>query len=51
MLLVGAPGDDDPAEGLGAAYVLDGADLAPCNYVVRFEAAGEERVFTMTKHR
>ena len=29
--------------------VFDGADLAPGTYVVRFEAAGEEQVFTMIK--
>ena len=31
--------------------VFDGADLAPGTYIVRFEAAGEERVFTMIKLR
>jgi len=31
--------------------VFDGADLAPGTYVVRFEAAGEERSFTMVKLR
>ena len=31
--------------------VFDGADLAPGTYVVRFEAAGEERAFTMIKLR
>ena len=31
--------------------VFDGTDLAPGTYVVRFEAAGEERAFTMIKLR
>ncbi|MCH7639556.1 MAG: T9SS type A sorting domain-containing protein [Bacteroidetes bacterium] len=31
--------------------IFDGADLAPGTYVVRFEAAGEERAFTMIKLR
>ena len=31
--------------------VFNGADLAPGTYVVRFEAAGEERAFTMIKLR
>ncbi|MCH7639555.1 MAG: T9SS type A sorting domain-containing protein [Bacteroidetes bacterium] len=31
--------------------VFDGVDLAPGTYVVRFEAAGEERAFTMIKLR
>ena len=31
--------------------VFDGADLAPGTYVVRFEAAGEERSFIMVKLR
>ncbi len=31
--------------------VFDGADLAPGTYIVRFAAAGEERVFSMVKLR
>ena len=31
--------------------VFDGADLAPGTYIVRFEAAGEERSFSMVKLR
>ncbi|MCH7977008.1 MAG: T9SS type A sorting domain-containing protein [Bacteroidetes bacterium] len=31
--------------------VFDGKDLAPGTYIVRFEAAGEERAFTMIKLR
>ena len=29
--------------------VFDGKDLAPGTYIVRFEAAGEERVFSVVK--
>ena len=37
----------------GGSYEVDfnGANLAPGTYVVRFEAAGEERAFTMVKLR
>ena len=37
----------------GGSYEVDfdGTDLAPGTYVVRFEAAGEERAFTMIKLR
>ncbi|MCH8031894.1 MAG: T9SS type A sorting domain-containing protein, partial [Bacteroidetes bacterium] len=31
--------------------VFNGADLAPGTYVVRFEAAGEEQVFSIVKLR